>query len=76
MAEPDNMKELWIVGELVKSMPIRISGMDNGLMKMTWREGMVGVCPVFDTYEHAKAYAKEQEKTTGASREVWPIERA
>ncbi len=67
-------KELWIVGELVKSMPIRISGMDNGVMKMVWHEGMVGVCPIFDTYEHAKAYAEQQERETGMSREIWPID--
>ena len=74
MAESDNTKELWIVGELVKSMPIRISGMDGGVMKMVWHEGMIGVCPVFDTYTHARAYAERQEETTGVSREVWPIE--
>jgi hypothetical protein len=28
-----------------------------GLMKMSWADGMVGVCPVFDTQESAEKYA-------------------
>ena len=73
MARHEETKEVWIVGEIARNMAIGVDEMGNWSIKMPWHKGIVGICPVFDGYEHAKAYADEREKTTGASREVWPL---
>ena len=66
--------KVWIVGELVKKMPITVDGLVSEL-EMKWASGMLGVMPVFESAKDAEAYAKKQEEIHGGKREVWSVEK-
>ena len=66
--------KVWVVGELVKKMPITVDGLVSEL-EMKWASGMLGVMPVFESAKDAEAYAKKQEEIHGGKREVWAVEK-
>ena len=67
--------EAWIVGEVVRHTTVVGNGIQLQL-RLSWHDGMIGMCPVFDTYETARAYADEQEALDGNERQVWSVNRA
>jgi hypothetical protein len=46
---------MFVVSVLIEKQKISLRGLETEL-KMSWAEGMIGVMPIFDTYEHALAY--------------------
>ena len=50
-------KQLWVVCGLKTSHPVTAYGGKIVDLPLDWADGMVGVLPVFDTYEAAETYA-------------------
>ena len=70
--------EIWLVGEVVNRLPVRIKSTPEAMIKLelAWSDGMIGVCPAFGSREQAMRYAKEQEEKFGTLRDVWAVDRA
>ena len=51
-------KSFYLVGALIQSHDVELQGMRyRTSLSLTWADGMVGVLPIFDSYEAAAAYS-------------------